>query len=179
MSNVQIITDSTADLSLELAKEKNIAVIPLYVVFGNETYKDGSEISTLELYEKVEQKGELPKTSAPTPVDFYNTFKTYIDKGKDILYIGLSSQLSTTIQNAKIAAADFPKGKIHIIDSLNLSAGIGLLALRAADYAETGMQVDEIADKIKESIPKVNTYFAIDTLEYLQKVVDVLLYRVL
>ncbi|SNS77245.1 EDD domain protein, DegV family [Anaerovirgula multivorans] len=169
MNKVQVITDSTADLSLEIIQEKNIAVVPLYVVFGENTYKDGVEISTVELYKKVNETGELPKTSSPTPADFHNVFKSYVDEGKDVLYIGLSSQLSATIQNAKIAAMEFPKGKIHIIDSLNLSAGIGLLALQAVDYAEANMQVEEIAVKIREMIPKMQTFFAIDTLEYLQK----------
>lgn len=169
MSKVQIITDSTADLSLEIIKEKNIAVVPLYVVFEDKTYKDGVEISTEELYEKVSETGELPKTSSPTPADFHNIFKSYVDKGEDVIYIGLSSQLSATIQNAKIAAMEFPKGKIHIIDSLNLSAGIALLALQAVDYSKAGMSVEDIAIKIKEMVPKMRTYFAIDTLEYLQK----------
>lgn len=169
MNKVQVITDSTADLSLEIIQEKNIAVVPLYVVFGENTYKDGVEISTVELYKKVNETGELPKTSSPTPADFHNIFKSYVDEGKDVLYIGLSSQLSATIQNAKIAAMEFPKGKIHIIDSLNLSAGIGLLALQAVDYAAANMQVEEIAVKIREMIPKMQTFFAVDTLEYLQK----------
>lgn len=169
MNRIQIITDSTGDLSLEIIKEKNIAVIPLYVVFEGKAYKDGVEISTMDLYEKVNETGELPKTSAPTPADFFNTFKMYIDEGKDIVYIGLSSRLSATIQNAKIAAAEFPKGRIHIIDSLNLSSGIGLLALQAADYVEVGMKSEEIAEKIREMVPRVKSFFAIDTLDYLKK----------
>ncbi|AOY76357.1 DegV family protein [Clostridium formicaceticum] len=170
MHPVQIITDSTSDLPIELLKEKEIAIVPLYVVFGEkDTYKDGVEISTEDLYKKVNETGDLPKTSAPTPADFHNIFKPYIDKGKSIIYIGLSSQLSSTIQNAKIAASEFPEGKIEIIDSLNLSAGIGLLVLKASDYVEEGLDHQEIAAKIREMVPKMRTYFAIDTLQYLQK----------
>ncbi|AKL94476.1 DegV domain-containing protein [Clostridium aceticum] len=170
MYPIQIITDSTSDLSLEILQEKGIAMVPLYVIFGEkDAYRDSIEISTEDLYKKVDETGELPKTSAPTPVDFHNVFKPYIDEGKSIVYIGLSSQLSATIQNAKIAASEFPEGSIEIVDSLNLSAGIGLLVLKAVDYVREGLTHQEIAAKTREMISKMRTYFAIDTLQYLQK----------
>ena len=169
MSKVQIIVDSTSDLSPEIIKNKNIALVPLYVVFGENEYKDGIEITTNDLFEKVNLTGNLPKTSAPTPMDFYNIFHPYIEQGKDIIYIGLSSHLSATVQNSKIAALEFPKDRIHIIDSLNLSSGIALLALQAADYADIGMETKLIVKKVEEMVPKIQTFFAIDTLEYLQK----------
>jgi len=169
MSEVQIITDSTCDLSLEIIKKHNIDLVPLYVTFNDDTYKDGVDLTTKVLYKKVDEIGELPKTSSPTPADFYKVFKTYIDQGKNILYIGLSSHLSATIQNAKLAASEFPQGKIQIIDSLNLSAGIGLLVLKAVDYANGGMDVQKIAAKIKKITGKSRTFFAVDNLEYLQK----------
>ena len=169
MSEVQIITDSTCDLSLEIIKKHNIDLVPLYVTFNDNTYKDGVDLTTEGLYKKVDEIGELPKTSSPTPADFCKVFKTYIDKGKNILYIGLSSHLSATIQNAKLAASEFPQGQIQIIDSLNLSAGIGLLVLKAVDYANGGMDVQEIAAKIKKITEKSRTFFAVDNLEYLQK----------
>ncbi|SET32325.1 EDD domain protein, DegV family [Natronincola peptidivorans] len=169
MSEVQIITDSTGDLSSEILIKKNIAVIPLYVVFEENTYRDGVDINPKELFKKVDETKELPKTSAPTPADFHNIFRPYIETEKSIVYIGLSSNLSSTIQNAKIAAAEFPKDRIHIVDSLNLSAGIGLLALQAVDYAAKGLSAKEIAVEIKETIPKMKSWFMIDTMDYLKK----------
>lgn len=169
MSEVQIVTDSTCDLSSEILEKYNIAVVPLYVIFNEDTYKDGVEITTEGLYKKVDERGELPKTSSPTPADFHGVFRPYIEKGKNIVYIGLSSQLSATIQNAKLAALEFPEGKIEIIDSLNLSAGVGLLVLKAVDYANEGMNVQEIAVKINELTGKSRTLFSVDNLEYLQK----------
>ncbi len=169
MKKVKIITDSTADLSPKIINKKNIGIVPLYVVFDRDVYKDGFEITTRDLYRKVEDTGKLPKTSAPTPADFAALFKPYIDEDRDIIYIGLSSHLSATIQNARLAAERFPNGRIHIIDSLNLSSGIGLLVLQAADYAELGMPAVEIVQHIEAMVAKVRTYFAIDTLEYLQK----------
>ena len=169
MSKIQIITDSTSDLSLEILRKYNIDVVPLYVVFNKNTYKDGVDITTDVLYEKVNELGELPKTSAPTPIDFYNVFKPHIDEGKDIIYIGLSSYLSTTIQNAKLAASEFPNANIEIIDSHNLSAGIGLIVLKVVDYVNQGMDLKEIVENINNYTKKVRTYFAVDDLEYLQK----------
>lgn len=169
MSNVKIFTDSTSDLTPEILKENDISVIPLYVNFDEMSYADGINITTKELYEKVEQYGKLPKTASSSPSDFYNAFKPYIDEGKDIVFIGISSALSSQFQNANITASEFPEGRIHIVDSLNLSSGIGLLVMKAADFAKQGMSAGEIAEKVKELVPKVRTAFIIDTLDYLYK----------
>ncbi|KAB3529159.1 DegV family protein [Alkaliphilus serpentinus] len=169
MTEVKIITDSTADLPIEIIKELDISIIPLYVTFNEEVFRDGIDMITTELYEKVESEGMLPKTAAPSPADFHNVFKPFIDEGRDILYIGLSSKLSSTIQNAKIAANEFPEGRIKIIDSFNLSAGIGLLVLKAASMAKEGIKLQDMAAKIQELVPKVKTAFVINTLEYLHK----------
>lgn len=169
MSNVRIFTDSTSDLTPKIIKQNHISVIPLYVNFEDKSFVDGISITTEELYKKVEEYGMLPKTSAAAPNDFYNAFKPYIDEGKDIVFIGLSSELSSHLQNAMLAAAEFPEGRIHIIDSLNLSSAIGLLVLKAVDFAKEGMSAALIAENIKSLVPKVKTAFVIDTLEYLYK----------
>lgn len=167
MAKVKIFTDSTADLSQELIQKHHISIVPLYVGFGDDTYKDGIEITTVQLYDEVKKVGKLPKTSAPSPADFINAFKKSIDEGNEILYIGLSTKLSSTIQNARIAASEFPDAKIEIVDSLNLSTGIGLLVMKAVDYANQGMNIKEISSKIRELVPKIETAFVPDTLDYL------------
>ena len=167
LAKVKIYTDSTADLSQELIQKYNISVIPLYVGFGDNTYKDSLEITTSQLYDKVKEIGKLPKTSAPSPIDFFNAFKKDIDEGNEIIYIGISSKLSSTLQNAKLAASEFSGSKIEIIDSFNLSTGIGLLVMKAVDYANQGMDVQEISCKIRGLTPKVETAFVPDTLDYL------------
>ncbi|MTI65683.1 MAG: DegV family protein [Firmicutes bacterium] len=169
MNNIKIFTDSTSDLTPEIIKKYDISIIPLYVIFNEDSYKDGINIDAKKLYKKVDKYGILPRTSAPSPSDFYNSFKPFIDKGKDIIYIGLSSKLSSTIQNAKLAASEFPDGRIKIIDSLNLSTGIGLLVLKAIDYSKEGLSIDEISNKLYKLIPRVRTSFVIDTLDYLYK----------
>jgi len=169
MSNIKIFADSTCDLTKEIINKNDISLIPLYVGFGDDTYKDGIDITTEELYDKVSKLGVLPKTSAPSPMDFYNSFKPYIDAGKSIVYIGLSSELSSTLQNAKLAASEFPNSKIAIIDSKNLSTGIGLLVLKVVDYTQKGIEFDEIVHKIEGLIPKVESSFVIDSMDYLYK----------
>jgi DegV family protein with EDD domain len=169
MSNVKIITDSTSDLTPEILKKADISIVPLYVNFNEKSFIDGVNITTKELYERVEEYGCLPKTAAGSPADFHKVFKSFIEEGMDILFIGLSSELSSHLQNAILAASDFPEGKIHIVDSLNLSSAIGLLVMKAVDFKNQGLSASEIAEKVRELVPKVRTAFIIDTLDYLYK----------
>lgn len=111
----------------------------------------------------------MPKTTAPSPKDFMSAFGPYIDQGMDIVYISLSSKLSSTYQNALIAAAEFPEGRIHIVDSLTLCSGIGMLVMKAVRLAEKGWGAAEIAGQVAALRPQVVTQFVIDTLEYLYK----------
>ncbi|NMA83466.1 MAG: DegV family protein [Epulopiscium sp.] len=167
MGRVKVFTDSTADLSEELLQKYNISVIPLYVVLNEKSYRDGVDLTTDEMYRCVEQYQMLPKTSAPTTEDFKAAFQPWLSEGYEIVYIGLSSALSGTIQIANLAASELEKDRIHIVDSLNLSTGIGLLVLEAADMANQGIDASEIANKIQEDVPKVRSSFVIDTLKYL------------
>lgn len=167
MHNIRIITDSTSDLPKNELLQRNIDVVPLYVHFDQEVFRDTIDMDPKMLYEKVNRTGIYPKTSSPSPKDFIDYFKPIVDSGQRIIYIGLSSQISSTIQNAKIAASEFPDHTIEIIDSLNLSAGIGILVLKASDLVMKGKSMDEITKNLREMVPKVKTFFAVDTLQYL------------
>ncbi|WP_227767662.1 DegV family protein [Zhaonella formicivorans] len=169
MSNIQIITDSTNDLTPGMLAEMNVAIVPLYVTFRDRDYKDGVDITPQELFRLVKEKGFLPKTAAPSPGDFTEVFKTYVEQGKDVLYIGISSQISATIRNALLAAQEFPKGRIEIVDSLNLSSGIGSLVRLAWIMNQKGVSLGKLAEKVRNLVPKVQVSFVIDTLEYLYK----------
>ncbi|CAM2973329.1 DegV family protein [Paenibacillus sediminis] len=169
MTRIKIFADSTCDLPEDLIKQHHIGIIPLYVIFGEQSYKDGVDITTPQLYEKVEQLGSLPKTAAPSPADFMESFKPFIEQGQDILYISLSSELSSTYQNAQIAADEFPEGRVTVFDSLNLSTGIGLQVMKAVDAAEKGSTVSEIVELLHNVRPQVETEFVIDSLDYLYK----------
>ncbi|WJH30357.1 DegV family protein [Paenibacillus sp. CC-CFT742] len=169
MSRIKIFADSTSDLNPDWIKTHDIGIIPLYVVFGDESLKDGVEITPERLYERVSEDGRLPKTAAPSPADFMTAFQPYIDQGDDILYISLSSELSSTYQNALLASSEFPEGRISVVDSLNLSSGIGLLVMKAVHAAQKGQSLKEITHLVEAVKPNVRTEFVIDTLEYLHK----------
>lgn len=169
MNKVMVVTDSTCDLTDEILEKYNIKVIPLYVSFNEDSYQDRIDITTEQLYEKVNELGVLPKTSAPSFGDVYEFFKQYIVDDYDIVYVGISAKLSSTIQSAHMAATEFEKGRVHIVDSQNLSTGVGLLALKAAIFVKEGYCAKEVADKVRELVPKVETAFVIDTMEYLYK----------
>ncbi len=170
MRPINIITDSTSDLPASFVAANHIAVIPLYVNFKEKTYRDGVDLDAEQLYRIVTETDIFPKTASPSPSDFIDVFTPIIDSGEDILFIGLSSRLSSTIQNARIAASEFDACRIEVIDSLNLSAGIGLLVMKAVQMNRLEQYtLKALADEISKLVPKVRTYFAIDTLEYLHR----------
>src|SRR5690554_1965224 len=169
MNPVKIITDSTADLSVELLKELEVASLPLKVNFGDESFRDGIDITTEELYKKVEETGVLPKTSAVAPGEFINEFKHWLDKGYDIVYLGMGSTISGTFQAAMVAKNEFDDERVHLVDSKNLSSGIALLVLKGVDYIKEGLSAKEIALKLTKLVPKVRSQFAIQVLDYLHK----------
>ena len=148
MNKVRILVDSCADLTAEMYKKYDIDVVAQNVIFGETTYKDNGEEITLEqLYKKVEETGNLPHTAAVTPGTFDEYFKKTLDAGYDIVYVGLGSKLSTTFQNAHITKQSYPEDRIFLVDSMSLSSGIGLLALKAAKFRDEGLSAKEIAEK--------------------------------
>ncbi len=162
---VRIITDSTADLSPELVARHKVQVIPLAVSIGDEVFTDGPELPPQRLFELVRSTGQMPKTAAPAVGEFIRAFQ---GPGEP-LYIGLSNKLSATFQNARLAAAEVGPGRVRIVDSLNLSTGIGLLVLRAADLRDQGLSAAEIEQAIQSAVPLVRTSFVVETMEYLYK----------
>jgi DegV family protein with EDD domain len=167
MSNVRIFTDSTSDLPQGWKDTYNIGVIPLYVVFDGETYRDGVDITPEDVYGRVAARGSLPKTAAPSPADFMAAFTPALEAGQDIVYISLSSALSSTYQNALLAAGEFAEGRVRVVDSLNLCGGIALLVMKAVHAASKGHSAAEIAGMVERSRDLVETEFVVDTLDYL------------
>jgi DegV family protein with EDD domain len=163
---ITILTDSCADLNQDLISRFAIQTISLTVFINEKIYHDGIDLSLPELYHQVEVTGELPKTSAPSVAEFQTFFQSFPG---DLIYTGISSKLSATFQNAFLAAGNLPDRHIHVIDSKNLSTGIGLLVLKAADLRDQGLTADEIEKEIQSLLPKVHTSFVVDTLEYLYK----------
>ena len=167
MSNIVITSDSTSDLSLQLRERYNISVLPLGVALGDKAYKDGVDITPDLIYEHHDKTGELPKTTAANVDECINFFKKFADEGKTVIHFSISSAMSSTFNNGRLAAMEFEN--IYVIDSLNLSTGIGLLVIAAAEMAEQGMPAEEIVANIEDLKTKVDSSFVIDSLEYLYK----------
>ena len=169
MNRITILSDSTCDLNDELIRQYDIKIMPLYVTFDEKVYKDGVDINPSQLYVKVEELNKLPKTSAASVGDFIELFTRELDKGNDVIMFVISSKFSSTYQNALIARENVDSSRVEIIDSLNLSTGIGLQILKAAKLKEEGKNIHEIKEEITNIIPKVRCKFAIESLEYLHK----------
>lgn len=169
MNKVVIIVDSTCDLPKDLVEKNDVVIVPLTVNFPNETYYDGVDITTPELYQKVAEKGVLPKTAAVTLGEIYNIFEKWINLGYDIIYTGISSFMSKSHENAVMMSKEFEEGRIEVVDSQNLSTGISLLILKACKWRDEGKDVHEIARLMREAVPYVRSQFIVDTMEYLHK----------
>ena len=169
MAQVKIVTDTGADLPRELADKHSIAVVPLRVNFGQESYLDGQEISSTELYEKLVTCKETASTTQPNPQEFAKVYQELTADGSKIVSIHLSGGLSGTQQSATIAASMVPEGLVKVVDSRQASIGVGLLVLYAAKLAENGAPQDEIIEAVKAMSSRMSTYFMVDTLEYLQR----------
>lgn len=169
MGSIKIFADSTCDLPADWIEQYRIGIVPLYVTFPEQTYRDGVDLTVPELYRKVAETGKLPKTAAPSPADFIQAFSPYVQEDRPILFISLSSELSSTYQNARIAAEEFAEGMVTVFDSLNLSAGIGLQVMKAVQAAAEGKSMSEIVDLLTAVRPQVETEFIIDSLDYLYK----------
>ncbi|OBZ11953.1 fatty acid-binding protein DegV [Bacillus sp. FJAT-27264] len=167
MSTVKIFSDSTSDLQQGWKEKYDVGIVPLYVVFDDGTYKDGVDITPEEVYRKVAAKGSLPKTAAPSPADFMAAFAPVIESGEDIVCISLSSALSSTYQNALLAAGEFPEGRVEVVDSETLCGGIALLVMKAVRAAAKGHSAAEIAELLKTARKHMDTQFVVDTLDYL------------
>ena len=133
---IKIISDSTGDLSPELIEKYDIAIVPLYVLMGDNMQKDGLEVTPEDIYAHVEKTGKLPSTSAPNLGDFQDEFKKWRDQGYDIVHFNISSDFSSSYQNA-CAAAEGMDG-VYVVDTRNLSTGSGLVVLHGAELAQQG-----------------------------------------
>lgn len=165
--NIVITSDSTADLSAELCERYNINTIPLSVTLGGKTYHDGVDITPDDIYEHQAKTGEFPKTAAINVDEAINFFKGFVDDGKTVIHFGISSDMSSSFNNCRLAAEEV--GNVFVIDNKNLSTGTALLVIAAAEMAQNGNSAEEIVEKINELIPCVSATFVIDDLDYLYK----------
>ena len=164
---ITISSDSTCDLSQELVDRYNIHILPMGVTLGDKMYRDGMDITPDQIYAHHEKTGQLPKTSAINMAESADFFAELTKDGSAVIHFTISSSMSATYNNARIAAEDVED--VYVVDAKNLSTGSGLLVLAAAEMAQEGMEAKEIAQKVSELADCVDASFVVDNLEYLAK----------
>ena len=164
---IKIVTDSTAYLSQEYVDQHDIRVVPLYVHFGQEAFREGVDLSNEEFYARLKAAPELPTTSQPSAGEFHEVFKELADAGHEILTLTISSKLSGTWNSAMAAKEMLPEAKISIVDSLNTSIGLQLMVETALDAIAGGTSREEAAAQFEEMKSDVQLLFVVDSLEYL------------
>ena len=166
-SDIIITSDSTTDLSKELCERYKITVMPLCITLGDKLYTDGVDITPDDIYAHHGRTGELPKTTATNVGDCLDFFSQFTSQGKTVIHFTISSEMSSTYNNACMAAEEL--GNVYIIDTKNLSTGGGLLVITAAELLNQGLPAEEIVEKTRETVARVDASFVIDNLEYLYK----------
>ncbi len=161
-------SDSTCDLSPELVKDYDIHISPLYIQRGDESLRDGVEITAQDIFAYTEKTGKLCGTAAVPIADYLDYFGRALQDHDQVVHFTISADMSACYQNAVAAGQDYP-GRVFVVDSRNLSTGIGHLAMDAALLAREGKTGEEIKKILDERKEKLNVSFVLDTLEYLRK----------
>ncbi len=169
MSNrVILCADSTCDLSPELIEKYGVHLYPFHIVLGEQTYQDCVDLTPEDIVRIYKEQKILPHTAAINVQEYIDFFTPFIEDGCDIVHISLGSGISSSHQNACLAAAEF-EGRVHTVNSGNLSTGSGLLVLEAADRIAKGMPAAQVAEEVRALTSKVSASFVLDTLEFLHK----------
>lgn len=178
---VRIVTDSTADIPPEVAREWHIEVVPLSVIFGEQIYKDGVDLTPASFYKLLQQRKDVhPRTSPPSKGEFLTVYQRLQSAGSDIVSIHISGKMSLTVTHAREAAQeltsqpamereDGSRPSLEVVDSLQNSAPLGMLCLFAARLARRGLSAAQIRARVESFIPRFHFLFVVDTLEYLAR----------
>ena len=167
---VKIIADSTCDLSKEWIEKYDITILPLHILLGEQEYRDGVDITPEEIFAWSDKNKTTPKTSAPSLVEAMECLKPHIEAGREVVCFSISDSMSTSGNVMRLAAEELEAGNlVTVIDSANLSTGIGHLVVEAAIMAGQGKDAKTIAKEIEELKPRVRASFVVDTLTYLYR----------
>lgn len=167
---IRIVTDSTCDLPPEVVAEHKIAVVPLYINFGTQSYRDGVDLSRDQFYARLPQSHPSPTTSAPGTAAFVEIYQRLIAEGATgIVSIHIGSSLSNVFNVAQMAAPSITAVPVRVIDGGQITLGTGFLAVHAARLAASGATLDEIVTAVQELASRTHSFAALDTLEYLRR----------
>ena len=169
MKKIRIVSDSTCDLSQELIEKYEISIIPLCIMLGEDTYLDGVDITPTEIYKWSDEHKTTPKTSAVPFDKVEEILKPMVEAGDDIIFIGISEEMSSTCNRIRIFAEDMEYDRLFVINSKNLSTGIGLQVLRATELRDAGKTAEEIVSEIESARDRVRASFVIDTTVFLAR----------
>lgn len=164
---IKISSDSTCDLSPAQIAQHDISILPLTVTMGETNYLDGVDIRHTDIYAHVENGGDLPTTSANNIGQYQDAFEGFLKEYDAVIHLNISSGFSSCYQNACLAAEEMEN--VYVVNTLNLSTGQGLLVLKAAELAESGMEPQQIVDVLNETASRVEASFILDRLEYMKK----------
>ncbi len=164
---IVLCADSTCDLSKELIEKYHVHILPLHVNLEGKTYCDGVDITPDEIYDVYRAKKMLPTTAATNTVEYEEFVAPFIEAGNDVIYVNLGSGISATHNNCRMAAEETPG--LYVIDSGNLSTGMGHVVIAAAERIAAGMPVEQIVEEVRAFTKKVEASFVLDTLEFLHK----------
>ena len=166
---IHIFADSTCDLSEELIEKYQITVIPLCIILDDKSYYDKVELTPEEIFRWADEKKTTPKTAAVSFEYAEKLLAPCLEAGDDVIFFGISEEMSTTCNVMRLVGQDHPNGRLFVVDSRNLSTGIGLQVLRAAELAEQGFSAEEIVSAVEQEREKVRASFVVDTLTYLAR----------
>ncbi|WP_336783650.1 DegV family protein [Paenibacillus illinoisensis] len=155
ITKVRIFADSISDIPQEWIEKYNINLIPLYIAFDERTYLDRIEMDRFQVYKKIEMTGKFPEIAVPEPSVFINAFSPIIQNGEDVLFISMSSELSSMYQNSLIAAREFPAGRVTVVDSKNISAGTAMnvfIAVQAAEQGKSALYISGLLRRKRDEI---------------------------
>lgn len=164
---IAISIDSACDLPKEVIKENNIFCMPYFVTMGENEYRDGVNVTSADLFKFVKENGVLPKTGAPSAEMFKEYFSDILKSYDAVIHIGLSDKMTSAFANARLGAEELKN--VYLIDSMSLSSGIALLALKCVEKVKQGKQPEQIVEELNALRPYVQASFLVDTLKYLHK----------
>lgn len=164
---VKITVDSTCDMTPELCRQYGVTVIPLNILLGAQSYDDGIDITPDDIFAYYERTGTTAKTAAVAPNTYLSLFEQYTKDGYEVVHLGFSSKLSSSFQNAMIAAGEFEG--VYPVDTKSLCTGMALLVIKACEMRDAGLPAKEIAGRIAPLREKVHTTFILNTLDYLSR----------
>jgi len=169
MGKIAVVTDSLANIPAELVERYHIHVIPILVMFGHETFRDGVDITPREFYRRLRESDELPTTAVPSMEEFVELYRRVGQEAEGIVSIHLSSKLSATVEVAGAAAKVLSELPIHVIDTRTAAMAQGFIVLEAARAAARGASLEEVVERARWMMPRVYIFAVLDTLEYLHR----------